>query len=402
VPDGSRFSQSSIINQKSEITNHHSLQYNGRQFAGEKGITMECKVIRTVEEWEQIASAWNTLLAGSASHVPFLRYEYLRTWWNTKGGGEWPDGELAIVTAWEGQHLIGVAPLFSAENRDGEPALMLLGSIEISDYLDIIARPENVTRFLSELLPFLAGLDTARPGSANSGSANPGSANGSGWKVLDWYNILEDSPTLPALEQSASALGWAYQAEKLQHSPHVPLPKDWETYLAGLDKKQRHEIRRKMRRMEGENQARWYIAANGGATGAAATIEAEGRAFLDLMAQDPSKAAFLTEPMRRQMLDTLLCAHQEGCLQLAFLEVGGEKAAGYFNFDYRDRIWVYNSGLDARFREHSPGWVLLGYMLQWAIENGRQEMDFMRGNEDYKYRFGAVDRFVMRAAVRRP
>ena len=79
----------------------------------------------------------------------------------------------------------------------------------------------------------------------------------------------------------------------------------------------------------------------------------------------------------------------------------GEKAAAYFSMNYLERIWVYNSAIDQRFSEDSPGWVLLGYLLQWAIEHQRTEFDFMRGNEDYKYRFGAVDRFVMRAVLTR-
>jgi CelD/BcsL family acetyltransferase involved in cellulose biosynthesis len=49
----------------------------------------------------------------------------------------------------------------------------------------------------------------------------------------------------------------------------------------------------------------------------------------------------------------------------------------------------------------SPGWVLLGYMLQWANEHKRAEFDFMRGNEEYKYRFGAIDRYVLRVLVNR-
>jgi CelD/BcsL family acetyltransferase involved in cellulose biosynthesis len=45
--------------------------------------------------------------------------------------------------------------------------------------------------------------------------------------------------------------------------------------------------------------------------------------------------------------------------------------------------------------------VLLGYLLEWANQQQRQAFDFMRGDEDYKYRFGATDRFVVRAQVRR-
>ena len=64
------------------------------------------------------------------------------------------------------------------------------------------------------------------------------------------------------------------------------------------------------------------------------------------MAQDAEKKAFLTDAMRTQMHLAVRAAFRAGWLQLAFMEVGGEKAAGYLNFDYGDHIWVYNSGID--------------------------------------------------------
>ena len=121
--------------------------------------------------------------------------------------------------------------------------------------------------------------------------------------------------------------------------------------------------------------------------------------FLSLMAQDPEKERFLTEAMRRQMHAAARVAFREGWLQLAFLESGGQKAAGYLNFDYANHIWVYNSGLNFSFRELSAGWVLLGYLLEWANKNGRESFDFLRGSEDYKYRFGGINRYVMRLRI---
>jgi CelD/BcsL family acetyltransferase involved in cellulose biosynthesis len=117
------------------------------------------------------------------------------------------------------------------------------------------------------------------------------------------------------------------------------------------------------------------------------------------MAQDPEKAAFLTDVMRSQMKAGVHAAFRAGWLQLAFMEVDGEKACGYLNFDYDNKIWVYNSGLDRKFMDLSPGWVLLGYLLQWANENKRAEFDFLRGDEDYKYKFGGLDRHVMRVKI---
>jgi len=85
----------------------------------------------------------------------------------------------------------------------------------------------------------------------------------------------------------------------------------------------------------------------------------------------------------------------------AFLTVGDIKAAGYLNFDYDGKIWVYNSGINPMFENISPGWVLLSKIIQWSIEAGRTELDFMRGDETYKYNFGGIDRQVHRIQVSR-
>jgi CelD/BcsL family acetyltransferase involved in cellulose biosynthesis len=342
---------------------------------------MQFQAIRTLAEMENLADEWNEFLHHSASDVPFLRHEYLKTWFQTLGGGEWLHGELYIVTARDEQgRLAGIAPLFFTTNREGEPALMLLGSIEISDYLDLIYRPADLRPFLEGLLDHLAGPQAPA------------------WRALDWWNFLDASATPAALQEAAARRGWAFSQEPLQHCPYIPLPGDWEQYLAGqVDKKQRHEIRRKMRRLESnELPTRWYIVED------ESTLDAEIEAFLTLMAYDANKAKFLTDKMRLQMRLGAWAAWKAGYLQLAFLEVGGAKAAGYINFDYGNHIWVYNSGLNFDFYPLSPGWVLLGYLLQWANERGRAVFDFLRGEEDYKYKFGGIDRRVLRVVVRRP
>ncbi len=340
---------------------------------------MKLQVYKNLQELNEIAKSWNALIAESASHVPFLRYEYLTTWWGTLGGGEWKTGELFVVVAQNENHdLIGIAPLFYTKNRDGNDALMFIGSIEISDYLDLIVRPKDLAAFADAMLEFLTGPEMPA------------------WEVLDFYNFLDDSPTLFALKDSATRMGLNFSQETLQPSPCLSLPDDWETYLLGIKKKQRHEIRRKIRRAEAaEEGIRWYIVED------EATLEDEIEAFLKLMAYDHHKEAFLTEVMRSQMKSAVHTAFQAGWLQLAFLEIGGEKAAAYLNFVFANRIWMYNSGINFDFNYYSPGWVLLGYLIQWGIENGYEALDFMRGDEDYKYRFGGVNRFVQRVQIER-
>lgn len=327
------------------------------------------------EDFSEIDSnTWNTLVEESIADTPFSRYEYLSEWWRTLGGGEWKSTDLVLVSAIENDRLIGIAPLF-IEEYDGRKALLLVGSIEISDYLDLIVREADLSRFLSGLLDFLA-------------SSLPDA-----WSTLDWYNLPDNSPTFAALKADSNRRGWTYHEEIYRPTPRIPLGGSFEDYLARIDKKQRHEIRRKMRRATESGRVRFYVIDKD------ADIEPELESFFHLMIQDPNKAAFLHTVMRDQMSHSIHAAHKFGYLWLGFLEVDGVKAAASLNFDYKNKLWGYNSGVSRDHMEFSPGWVLLGHTIQWCCENGRSEFDFMRGDEEYKYRFGGVNRYVMRARV---
>lgn len=323
---------------------------------------------------------WNTLVKESIADTPFSRHEYLSEWWKTLGGGEWNVGdgsrrpELVLVSATESGKLIGIAPLFIAE-YDGQRALMLVGSIEISDYLDLIVRAEDHARFLSGLLDFLA------------------STKADAWSALDWYNLPDLSPTLAALKAEAEKRGWTHHEEIYRPTPRIPLNSSFEDYLARIDKKQRHEIRRKMRRVAESGRARFHVIDQ------SADIETEINDFFHLMVQDPNKEQFLHPAMREQMTVTIRNAFERGYLWLGFLEVDGRKAAASLNFDYKDKLWGYNSGVGREHMELSPGWVLLAHVIQWCCDNGRSEFDFMRGDEEYKYRFGGVNHYVMRTKI---
>lgn len=319
--------------------------------------------------------AWNALVEQSIADTPFSRYEYLSEWWKTLGGAEWQSAELVLISATENEQLIGIAPLFIAD-YDGQRALMLVGSIEISDYLDLIVREADLLQFVSGLFDFLLSSFEGR------------------WSALDWYNLPDSSPTLAALKAEAENRGWTHQEEVYHPTPRIPLNGSFEEYLARIDKKQRHEIRRKMRRAaESDKSVRFYI------VDGTEDINAEIHAFFDLMVHDPGKAEFLHPAMREQMTVTIQNAHAHGYLWLAFLEIEGTKTAASLNFDYRNKLWGYNSGVSNEHRELSPGWVLLAHTIQWCCDNGRYEFDFMRGDEEYKYRFGGVNKYVMRVKV---
>jgi CelD/BcsL family acetyltransferase involved in cellulose biosynthesis len=100
--------------------------------------------------------------------------------------------------------------------------------------------------------------------------------------------------------------------------------------------------------------------------------------------ENPANAEFF-----RQVIPRIA---RQGWLQLAFLTINDEPAATYLNFVYGDRVMVYNSGLDAeRYGQLSPGIILLARLIEHAITNRYAVVDFLRGDESYKYKLGGKD-----------
>ena len=333
---------------------------------------MTIDLIQSYAEFLTLKEDWNSLLTDSASHVPFLRHEYLANWWQTLGGGEWENGNLAVLLHRdENNTLDGIAPFFLNQEK-----ILFLGSFEISDYLDFIAPPNVLPALISETIKMLSSDEFPE------------------WKTLDLYNIPENSPSIPLLRQAVQEAGFKAQVEIIQPAPAISLPTTWQEYLDSLDDRYRHEIERKNRKAEGYFlPVDWYIVDND------QNIENELDDFLGLMANSPEKESFLTDQMINQIKMSALAAHQEGWLQLAFMVVGDIKAAGYLNFDFDGKIWVYNSGINPLFENISPGWVLLSKLINWSIQEGRTGFDFMRGDEEYKFQFGGISKNILRMQI---
>ncbi len=333
---------------------------------------LQLEVIRALPQWQSLSQEWNDLLARSVVRVPFLRHEFLTAWWSHLGGcDEWPHGELHVVTARDNGRLVAAAPLFASVDREHEPVLALIGSDAMADYLDVLSEPEYVAPFVDALLDHLT-----------SAAAPP-------WRSIDLFNLRDDSPTRIEFWRAAAARGLTAQQTVVGICRAAPLERDWDSYISRrVAKKHRHEIRRKMRRAEELSDIRWYFVEGLDA------IPAATDDLLALMEQNPEKREQLTPSVRAQWHDILLAAQRGGWLRLAFLEIGGIKAAGCAAFDFDGRILVYNMGLDDRFRSFSPGTALLTYVFQWAISAGRIEGDFLRGEHDFKARLGAQRRKV--------
>jgi len=192
-----------------------------------------------------------------------------------------------------------------------------------------------------------------------------------------------DSLPVGALEPLGSALA----AANVTSSPSahgatlvVDLPSDHEAWLGSLPKKRRHELRRKRRR---------FVDALGEPLLERRTDPEAFEAFVAMHRQSQAdKGQFMTEDM--EGFFRALIVNSGAAIDL--VTVDGSPVAAAFDFIDSDALYLYNSAYASDASEASPGIVLLVLMIERSIDDGLHRFDFLKGDEEYKYQLGAVDR----------
>ena len=311
------------------------------------------------DEWERLRSADPE---ATLFHTP----RFLELYWEELG-----EGTPLVAMVRQGEEPIG---LCGFEVPDG--VLSFLGGFEVTDYMGPVGRPEDRARVAQELLTGLAARDD--------------------WERADLEGLPEDGTWLGALAGAAEAAGLAAEVAQDDVAPMLDLPATWEAYLARLKPKQRHEIRRKERRLrERFPDARLTRSST-------ESFEADLDRFVEMhRASEGPKGRFMSEdvePFFRRLGRELL---PEGILRLVFLGGGGEKLAGLVAFRFEDTLLLYNSAFDPRHRAVAPGMVLASEIVKEAIGEGCTRLDMLKGDLGYKYRFGARPRPIRRLLLER-
>jgi CelD/BcsL family acetyltransferase involved in cellulose biosynthesis len=91
-----------------------------------------------------------------------------------------------------------------------------------------------------------------------------------------------------------------------------------------------------------------------------------------------------------------------GLLRMHRLRISGDTIAMLFAMRGARSTCYYLSGFDPDYAKLSPGTALVGSAIAQAAREGCAEFDFLRGQEQYKYRWGAKDRPMFRRLVKAP
>jgi CelD/BcsL family acetyltransferase involved in cellulose biosynthesis len=286
----------------------------------------------------------------------FVLPAWMQVWWQVFGSG----AETYIRTVRNGDKIIGIAPLMV---KDGTACL--IGGTDVCDYLDFILTPGIEQDFFNVLLDDL---------------------NKSGIKHLDLKHVRPDSTVLTSLVTIARNRGYEVVSTKEDVSLEMDLPSAFEDYLETLTTKQRHEVRRKLRRLSEEGKIEYRFVGSGGAIPAA--MDTFFRMFVESR-QD--KANFMTERMKsffNLLADTMAGI---GLLRLGVLELDNQPVAEIMCFDYNNCIYLYNSGYDPRYTSLSAGLLSKVLAIKDSIERGKKRFDFLKGEEIYKYHLGGQE-----------
>ena len=354
---------------------------------------------------------WDGLAARNPWSTPFSRWAFQRAWWDAYGASA-HDQTLVVIDADRApSEPVAIVPLMhrheveptdtatqSTMRHGGElltavephAKAIFFGASYHADYATILAAEDDLPAVAEAVVDHLAVAsdepDHPRP-----------------WDVVDLRRLrcgdLAADELAAAFGRREVDAGWVLNLEREDVCPIVTLPEngDFEAYLATLSKKSRHEIRRKVRRAEAAGPVTLEDAAN---------PLAELDEFIDLHQRRwGARGLFAATPggdasrlFFRRMFELF---GDDGAIGLRFLTVGGRRIAAGVHFETPTSVLYYNAGVDPDARDLSPGVVMIERYIRRALADGRRQVDFLRGDEPYKYEWGAADEPIQRLLVRR-
>jgi len=310
----------------------------------------------------ELSGAWSEIAERRAPASIFLTPEWARV-------AREHDGAEAVTLA-VGDPPHGIAALA----RDPGDTLRFAGG-ELTDEQDVVAPAGQERSVALAVADWIAGEAPRR---------------------IQFDYVPEDSPTLEVMTHVLGERGYKVARRRLVTSPRLRLAGDFETYVRSLEKKERHELRRKIRRLERSTRATFHWATD---AQRAATLD---RFFALHRLSRGEKADFMTPAVERFFRDIADALAPLGHLRLGVLRAHDEDAAVLFAFAYRGTLALYNAAYDPALASLSIGIVGHAWAIREAIRERFDTYDLLRGAEPYKYDLGATDRWLGRLEAIRP
>ena len=315
-----------------------------------------------------LEAEWNDAVDRAGLTHPFLRHEWIRTWWECFGSG----GRLHILIVRAGGRIAAIAPLMAETVwMYGIPVrrLRLLHNDHTPRADFIVAdRPDQSYRAIWAAL---------RQTSAS-------------WDVLQLGQLPQETATEQAIRALATADGCKSGVWRSGDAPYFELNGSWDQYFNGLSSKFRQNLRNRLSRLTrlGEPVLETLDdpAAILAARDDAFRLEASGWKHQEgtSVAADPAVHRFYSLLAER--------ASARGWLRLLFLSVNGRRIAVSYGACYANRLFLFKTGYDPDYAQHSPFKLLTYFAFRRAFADGLREVDFLGDAEAWKLEWTSTTR----------
>jgi CelD/BcsL family acetyltransferase involved in cellulose biosynthesis len=324
------------------------------------GAGVELKIYRSFEELPFLGERWNDLLAASETNTVFQTYEWHQAWWSVFG----PERRLWIVVGLEDGDLVGIAPL--AINVSGGIRELRFAADARADYCDFIAG-DHKRAFLLGLVELLH-------------------RHRDQWDALHLQNIPEDSSTAGVLREICPALGLRDLTWSRADCPAISLPQGAESaaFVRRKSLVRPYNYFRQLGRLEFRELTAESLTPD--------VLTGFFEQHIQRWAATPSPSLFLeqkNEDFYRQLTRHL---SPTGWLSFAVVSLDDEPIAFHYGFTYGSSFTWYKPSFNVAYAEHSPGTLLLRFLLERAVELNKTCFDFTIGNEPFKSRYSTVVR----------
>jgi len=317
--------------------------------------------------FDNIQSQWKQVFEKSHKPTVFLTNWWNQTWWQYFND----NSSIEIIEIYENENLIGIAPLSIKDNT-----VKFIGDEDLYDYRDFIIIEGKESIFFEQLVKYIYSLR---------------------WSSIQFNSIPNSSSTLSYLPAFFEEGNNEVSLNVENSTPTLMLPQTWDKYLSQLSKKNRHELKRKIKRLESQTKYEAHICMG---------KEIHDQClenFFDLHKSSSKNKFDFWNDKREKFFDSIskeLISQNNLILQSLILNKTSVATAFIIKSD--QSFLLYNSGFNPAYSAYSVGLLNTAFAIKNAIETGQNEFNFLKGKEKYKYHLGARDVDIYTLSINRP
>ncbi len=335
------------------------------------GATSDTCSVGVVTDWVaflDLEAEWNDAVARAGLAHPFLRHEWIRTWWECFGSG----GRLHIILVRAGGRIAAIAPL-------------------MAETVWMCGLPVRRLRLLhNDHTPRADFIVAEHPDQSYRAIWSALRRTGVGWDVLQLGQLPHHSPTCGTMRALADADGCGSGVWQSGDAPYLALDGGWDQYFNGLTGKFRQNVRNRLSRLTRLGEP--VLETLDDPATVVASLPDAFRLEESGWKHDAGTSALADPAVHRFYALLAERASTRGWLRLLFLSVNGRRIAVSYGSRWANRLFLLKTGYDPEFAQYSPFKLLTYFAVRDAFREGLDEVDFLGDVEPWKLEWTATTR----------